>query len=235
MLTKTLATRFPTLTQTILTLRLAMWLTLTYPTFLIALYLTFQVSWLPYWTPILTQVVVQLTIRTLVWRNNPHAGRIQSFQRWCLFRLRLPALLAVIKGDTKPAYLIAAAPGSKRTTSSIANRIRPVVITPRLGYITRITPRSVTCTVKPAKGQTLEDLDKLCPNLAADNNHIHSVEVDYRRTTTTKGYLTIYFGDPLANTIPNATIALTPKPSLQLVPNHPPTKPPIQDQPRRTA
>jgi hypothetical protein len=108
------------------------------------------------------------------------------------FRSRWPMEWAIPANKTKTVQ------AEVGTTSEATVTIRPVFDAPKLSWWPRIEWPMISWWVSPPPGRTFEQFDEVLDVLASNIANVVSIQLDYERSSSSIGRLSVLFDDPLA-------------------------------------
>ncbi|MGH1488196.1 MAG: hypothetical protein ACRBK7_02190 [Acidimicrobiales bacterium] len=111
------------------------------------------------------------------------------------FRARWPMEWAIPANKTKA---VQAEVGS---TSEATVTIRPVFDAPKLSWWPRLEWPMISWWVSPPPGRTFEQFEELLDVLASNIANVVSINLDYERSSSSIGRLSVLFDDPLAEPV----------------------------------
>lgn len=111
------------------------------------------------------------------------------------FRARWPMEWTVASTKTR------AVQAEVGTTAEATVTIRPVFDAPKLSWWPRIEWPAISWWVSPPPGRTFEQFDAMLDVLASNMANVVSVSLEYERSSSSIGRLTVLFDDPLAEPV----------------------------------
>jgi len=108
------------------------------------------------------------------------------------FRSRWPMSWAVSANKTKTVQ------AEVGTTSEATVMIRPVFDAPKMSWWPRIQWPMISWWVSPPPGRTFEQFEAVLDVLASNMANVEAIQLDYERTSSSVGRLSVLFDDALA-------------------------------------
>ena len=103
-------------------------------------------------------------------------------------------------GDwARPAAKTRAVQAEVGTAREARVTIRPVLDHPKISWLPKIEWPVVSWWVSPPPGRSFEEFDRMLPVLAANMINVVAIELDYERSTSSIGRMSVLFADPLAD------------------------------------
>lgn len=150
------------------------------------------------WTPIfffLYQLAVNGGAPSRVMMRARLARMVFGWKLAWWFRSRWPMEWSIAAAKTRTVQ------AEVGNNAEPAVTIRPVFDSPKLGWWPKIDWPVISWWVSPPPGRTFEQFDQMLDILASNMANVVGMSIDYERSTSSLGRLSVLFDDPLAEPV----------------------------------